>query len=63
MRHASSTVIASLPILFLALHAGTLVFVRDGTMEISFFWLIAAPVTAGAVCLLRGGFAGSRDGF
>lgn len=54
MRHTSSTVTAALPILFLVAHAGTVAAARDRSMEVSFAWLILAPVAAGATCLYRG---------
>lgn len=53
MRHASSTVTATLPILFLVAHAGTVAVARDRATEVSFAWLIAAPFLAGLACLHR----------
>ncbi|KMS52569.1 diguanylate cyclase [Novosphingobium barchaimii LL02] len=54
MRHTTRVIIAVLPILFLAAHAGTVALARDAAMEVSFAWLIGAPVAAGAAALYRG---------
>lgn len=54
MRHTTGVIIAVLPILFLAAHAGTVLLARDAAMDISFAWLIGAPVAAGSAALYRG---------
>jgi diguanylate cyclase (GGDEF)-like protein len=53
MRHASSTLTAALPILLLVAHAGTLAMAHDRAMELSFAWLILAPIAAAGTCFYR----------